>query len=672
MSQLKYRPEIDGLRAVAIILVLLFHFDLGVTGGFIGVDVFFVISGYLITSLILKEQERGEFRLSQFWARRIRRIYPASFMMVIATIAFSFWLLLPEDFEELAKSAISQQLMASNVFFWRKSGYFAGAADFKPLLHTWSLSVEEQFYLIYPAILLVLQRVRRPTALTVLLMLTISSFALGAWGVYSKPGATFFLLPTRAWEMLIGGMICYFPSPSLDRRWRNESLSLVGASLIICTALAYDASTVFPGANALLPCAGAVLLIISNSSELTYIGRLLASRPVVAIGLISYSLYLWHWPVLVLMKHYFISEGVGIRLRLIALSLSTVLAVLTYFCVEVPIRRRSLFADNKRLQIAFGGSAISVVAFSLLIINLNGIPKRFNPLALSYAASKHDRTFLSEVKPNDLVRGAIPQFGAEGEPVECMIIGDSHAMALVSGLDAACKARHISGFQITHSSTAPLLGFVKVSKYGLNGESPEFNRRAVDLAIQKEVKVVFLAAMWSLYSSEPGFEESLQVTIRELRNAGIHVAIIKDVAHPQRDVPLLLCNAVCRGVAVSSIGVSVNDYLRTNQGVAGAFDRCAEDGVSILNPLQYFVDNSDVWRVEFGGESLYRDGSHLSSRGSLRLTPMFNEFLERLQSQPRISGTQLPKSVLTRRDEVSGHRELPSNKKPQKVSRSTQ
>ena len=213
MIELKYRPDVDGLRAVAVMLVLLYHGGLGFSGGYVGVYVFFVISGFLITGLILKEQKAGTFSLRGFWARRIRRIIPAAATMALVTLAAGYFLLFPSDYEELGRSAVAQQLLVSNIFFWRHTGYFAGASELKPLLHTWSLAVEEQFYLGYPFLLLLLARFKRRMAFGVLVGLALASLAVAEYGVWNHPSPTFFFLPTRAWELLLGALICFLPEP---------------------------------------------------------------------------------------------------------------------------------------------------------------------------------------------------------------------------------------------------------------------------------------------------------------------------------------------------------------------------------------------------------------------------------------------------------------------------
>ena len=298
-----YRADIDGLRAVAIVLVVLFHATSRCPGGFIGVDVFFVISGFLITALLLDEQRRDRFRLGEFWIRRVRRLLPAAVVMVSATLIAGFWFMLPEHYEDLAKSAIAQQLLVSNVHFMRKSGYFDGSAELMPLLHTWSLAVEEQFYVGYPPLLLLLGRLPRRMMVAALVVLAAVSFAVSDWGVRTHPEATFYLLPTRAWEILIGGLICFAPMPRHRSAWVANLLAGLGMSGILLSAWLFNAVTPFPGRAALLPCLATAMVIYANSLTTTLVGRFLQMRPVVFVGLVSYSLYLWHWPILSFLRY---------------------------------------------------------------------------------------------------------------------------------------------------------------------------------------------------------------------------------------------------------------------------------------------------------------------------------------------------------------------------------
>ncbi|HYK43019.1 MAG TPA: acyltransferase, partial [Thermoanaerobaculia bacterium] len=316
-SSLSYRPEIDGLRGVAVVLVVLFHAGFGCPGGYVGVDVFFVISGFLITSLIWKDLEGERFTFARFWERRARRIVPALVAVVAATLFAGWFLLLPADYERLGRSAASQAVFAANVHFWLTGGYFAPAAAEQPLLHTWSLALEEQFYWIVPVALFLVfgarrfERRRSSMILAAIGCGIVSSFTLSVWGVAHHPSAAFYLLPTRAWELLLGSLVAFLPMRSQPSQGRavRELAAIGGVALILLAAFGYRATTPFPGAAALAPCLGAALWIRSNGRETsaspapTLAGSVL-SRPLpVFVGLASYSLYLWHWPFLAFARY---------------------------------------------------------------------------------------------------------------------------------------------------------------------------------------------------------------------------------------------------------------------------------------------------------------------------------------------------------------------------------
>jgi peptidoglycan/LPS O-acetylase OafA/YrhL len=282
-----YRPDVDGLRALAVLTVILCHAGLGCPGGFVGVDVFFVISGFLITSLLSREISEGQFSLVAFWERRIRRIFPTIFVVVLATLIAGWFLYLPEDFLTLGKSALAQTVLLANVFFFRKTGYFEDAADTHPLLHTWSLAVEEQFYLLFPLLLFFLTRCGRKSLVGGIAFLGVGSFALSVVGSYSHPAATFYLLPSRAWELMMGALLAVLPDGRKPTRWLNEAAGLAGLGLILFSVFTYTSLTRFPGVAALPPCLGAALIIFSGRSKITLVGRGLVWRPLVFIGLIS-------------------------------------------------------------------------------------------------------------------------------------------------------------------------------------------------------------------------------------------------------------------------------------------------------------------------------------------------------------------------------------------------
>jgi peptidoglycan/LPS O-acetylase OafA/YrhL len=624
-----YRADIDGLRAVAIVLVVLFHATSRCPGGFVGVDVFFTISGFLITGLLLHEQSRKEFRLADFWVRRVRRLFPAATVMVVATLVAGFFVMLPDDYADLARSAIAQQLLVSNVHFMGKSGYFDGSADLMPLLHTWSLAVEEQFYIGYPLLLLLLGRLPRRMMVAVLLVLAGISFGVSDWGVRTHQQATFYLLPTRAWEILIGGLICFAPIPRHRSAWVANLLAGLGLSGILLPAWLLNAATPFPGRAALLPCLATAMVIYANSLTTTWVGRLLQMRPVVFVGLVSYSLYLWHWPILSFLQYLRCDEPSSALLRSGAVAISFILAVVTWRYVELPFRSKDVLPQSKGLLFAAGAAMAVVLASALAIVAFRGLPRRFDPQALSFAAAAHDdNSYRRTVRLESLQRGKLPTFGNVDGAVTCLVWGDSHAMSLIPGIDAACKTRGVRGFQVTNHSTAPLLDFVARERLGLNELAPSFNRAVVDHAVTEHIDVVFIIGYWVSYADRPGFEAALRKTVHELAVAGTHVVLVRDVARFPYDPNMKLSVAVQLGRDVAKVGVPDADYRRINKRWNDLFDQMAGDNVSVLDLAPVFVDETGLWRAEQGGVSTFCDHDHLTTAGSLRAQPLFEDFFD--------------------------------------------
>ena len=328
---MKYRSEIDGLRAIAVVPVILFHarFDL-FSGGFVGVDVFFVISGYLITTIIINEMENGTFTLLRFYERRARRILPSLFFVVLCCIPAAWFLLLPSDMKDFAQSVVAVATFSSNILFWIESGYFATEAELKPLLHTWSLAVEEQYYILFPLFLMAVWRSGLRAIVGLLILMFVVSLAVAHWGAYNNPSATFYLLPTRAWELLIGAFAAFYlqrTSVSFPY-WLNNWLSAFGLAAILYSVFAFDEATPFPSLYALVPTAGTVLIILFSLRG-TWTHTILSLKSVVGLGLISYSLYLWHQPVFAFWRHYNLLEPAYTQM-LSAAFISFILAIFTF------------------------------------------------------------------------------------------------------------------------------------------------------------------------------------------------------------------------------------------------------------------------------------------------------------------------------------------------------
>ena len=363
---MKYRAEIDGLRAIAVVPIILFHAGFEYfSGGFVGVDVFFVISGYLITTIILSEKEQGTFSLVNFYERRFRRILPALFMVMLVSLIFSLLWLMPSYMEDFSQSLMAVSTFSSNILFWHESGYWEISNELKPLLHTWSLAVEEQYYVLYPLFLMQIWHFRKDWILGSFIVIAAISLATAQWGAYNKPIPTFYLLPTRGWELAIGAGIAYYflyrkqtVRTLLSHKSVNEVLGLLGLLMISYAVYVFDKGTPFPSLYALVPTVGTGLIILFSSSQ-TMVGRLLSIKPLVAVGLISYGTYLWHWPLIVFARHLSITEPSELTFAILAL-LTFPLAYLSWRYIEKPFRTKSIFSRKAIFTLSFIGSVLFI------------------------------------------------------------------------------------------------------------------------------------------------------------------------------------------------------------------------------------------------------------------------------------------------------------------------
>lgn len=424
-----YRPDIDGLRAVAILSVIFFHaFPAIVRGGFIGVDIFFVISGYLISGIILKNLKNNLFSFKDFYIRRIRRIFPALLIVLISVYFFGWFFLTPREFEFLNQQIAGGAGFISNFIFWRQSGYFDIVGEKKPLLHLWSLAVEEQFYIFWPIALWLFWRLK-VNLLLATGVVALTSFALNIYTIGIDPVADFYSPLTRFWELLIGGVLAtmtVLPSnKSLIKLEGNNALSILGLVLIISSVFLFSKNLGFPGWWALIPALGASMLIFVGSGA--FINRLiLNSKPMIWIGLISYPLYLWHWPILSLARIY-LGKDLGFVGAFFALSISATLAWTTYFFIEKPIRSK-----------VKGGYPIIILILALLAIGVlgflskeaNGLPKRFGIPELKRT---NQLTGCENIVKNGVLYPC--SFGRPDSEKLILVYGDSHAGHLTAALE---------------------------------------------------------------------------------------------------------------------------------------------------------------------------------------------------------------------------------------------
>ena len=435
---MKYRPEIDGLRAIAVIPVILFHAGFGLfSGGFVGVDVFFVISGYLITSLIINDVKKKQFSIVTFYERRARRILPALYSTVLLSSIFAYLTLLPHDLISFSKSAASIPLFFSNFFFWSERGYFGAATELKPLIHTWSLAVEEQFYIVYPLILAPLYLRYHKTLYSLLVLGFIISLAASFYVTQLHFETAFYLPFTRAWELLIGCFIAFYASQGkaiTSPRIYSELISIIGVSLILYAYVNFNHTTMFPYVNALVPTLGTALVILGTRRK-TIIRSFLSFKPIIYIGLISYSLYLVHQPIFAYARHINNFE----EQKLLLITTSFLLATISYRFIESPFRDKKLISSSSLLWASVGGTLL-IFTISGIFLSANGFPNRYND---------GDRKILAQLseypgynsKLFDSLKLADFQ---ESNRKKVLLIGDSHAKDFLNVLNESGQLKLIS------------------------------------------------------------------------------------------------------------------------------------------------------------------------------------------------------------------------------------
>jgi peptidoglycan/LPS O-acetylase OafA/YrhL len=456
---LRYRADIDGLRAVAVLIVLAFHAELKrVPGGFVGVDVFFVISGYLISSIVFSEIAASRFSVIGFYERRVRRIFPALFGMLAVSSVFAAIYLLPGELVDYAKSLLAATASISNLYFWQHSGYFDSTAS-QPLIHTWSLAVEEQFYVFFPLFLVLVRRFF-PERLRVSVIALFFISLVASVVVVSQNQETAFYVPyTRAWELLLGTILSLGMFPRLREGWLRNLATLTGLGLITFSAIFYTQYTVFPGLSALVPCVGSALIIGAGESGPSLVGALLSWRPVVFIGLISYSLYLWHWPVIVL-RRMGLLVGVGALAShryaalvssrrfdiLLEVSLSFLLAVLSWRFIERPFRSGPLRLAGRSLFALAGTILLIFMGLSSWAVFAGGFRGRFPAGALQIASSLNRKDEASATRLGSCFITSDYHFEKYNSDVclsqdrdkkNYLLLGDSHSAMLWNALSSA-------------------------------------------------------------------------------------------------------------------------------------------------------------------------------------------------------------------------------------------
>jgi peptidoglycan/LPS O-acetylase OafA/YrhL len=622
-DKLVYRPDIDGLRALAVVGVLIFHaFPGALRGGFTGVDIFFVISGFLITRIIAGEAAQGHFSIAAFYGRRIQRIFPALLLVMACCVAFGWFALFPDELKMLGKHVFGGSAFLSNIFLWREVGYFDTAAETKPLLHLWSLGIEEQFYVAWP--LLILWAAPRRKILLCAGILAALSFALNVGGIRAFPSATFYLPAARAWELLAGALLaCAGTVTSLGDRASKRQLDLISLLGLLMIALSYGLISkdhAFPGWWALLPVAGAVLLIAAGPHGA--VNRVLASKPLVGIGLISYPLYLWHWPLLSFAQ--IVESGTpSAALRGAAVVLAVLLAWATWRLLERPLRGWR----TPRARVAILSAAmVAVAAGGALLYARDGLPQRS---AIAESERKQKALILVEDVANaaackqrygfDTLYKYCLQTWPERHPTVALI-GDSHAYHVSAGLGAWYRSQGEN--MVMFGTRIPYWGLDPAS----GDEYQAVTQRMLELTLEiPTIHTVLISTAAKLSDGNTVHIAALRETLRRYTEAGKKVIFLHDV--PALGFEPRSC--------IRRAGIASSTTRRDCSITRAEFERNTADHERLLaailadfptvqqfRPAEALCDAKRC-RVDVDGTLMYRDNNHLSYEGDLRVGAAF-------------------------------------------------
>ncbi len=649
-----YRPDCDGIRFLAIVSVVLYHAGVPLlTGGFTGVDIFFVISGYLIGGHIFMDLLNGAFSFSQFYRRRAKRILPAFFLMLIATLIAGVVLLSPYELTEMVKSGFAAALSASNIYFWRYTDYFASNSELNPLLMTWSLGVEEQFYILIPISMVLLAQVRRKLVLPAIVAVCVVSFFYAMYAVTKSPLVAFYMLPARAWELGAGVTLAVMEL----RKQRTvvsgplaQWASALGSVLVLAPITLLSAATPFPGAAALPSVLGTALIIASPEG---WINRRILSLPLlVFIGRISYSWYLWHWPVLSFF--HIMREGkLPASIAALAVVLSLGAAIASYYAVEQPFRKSERAAGP--LLIRYGLLSLALLVACAGIWLTRGLPQRSPQVATAdyeLEAMKHNPCLISS-------RGSTPRLSAKcydpsaaGGTVA--LWGDSHSAALAPGLRDVAKAQGYGFAQLGQTGCLPLIG---AAEYRAN--SPEVARNCMDfnhnvlnfLQASADIKMVVLVGFWerpfqpesaqwlvreheqsraraSLAEQEGMFVAGLETTIQSLQASDKQVILMNDVPSFAFDPHAIFrnCEMPLRHKIAgwlgdeSSCGAESGPVLSPTASAltASLLDQVtkASPGIELVDLRKNLCNEQGDCAYQHNRQELYIDAVHLSDTGA--------------------------------------------------------
>ena len=634
-----YRNDIDGLRAIAVMAVILYHLDFTfVPGGFIGVDIFFVISGFLITQTIQKDILANKFTITHFYVKRIRRIVPALFVTTFVTILFALLILPINELKEFSLSLLSVSTFTSNIFFWRNLDYFSVAAELKPLLHTWSLGIEEQFYIIFPIFMLWTKNLTYIKILFWVLIFLFLSFALSVspLGV-DHPSANFYLPVTRFWELFMGAALALsIKYISNNSKYLNNFLALIGLLLILLPMVLLDQHSIFPGMNAFYPVAGATLIIYSGSGYKTFVSFFLSNKYIGYIGLISFSLYLWHWPIIALTKHIIIGEF-SIKLQLIILIITVILSALTYKFVEQPFRINQKLKNF--LQIKAG--LITLISLAVMAIAIY----IFVFIRIDYQEKNTPQMNTNCFKTKETLESTKEcSFGDKDSEKIFLLYGDSHSESMYPVYQKLALENGWRGIPVSFHACAPLFDIFRHDGYvSTTNCTGEYSNNVQEfLEDNKEnIDMVFLVSRWTIYEKGWFKNGRLQqknthfISDKETKSKNsedsskvLKKAIIRTVDKISgtlniptvilKPIPILQAN-----ISRFTPNITKEEYLEQRNFIDIIFSSLEQNPlINIIDPIDIFCPTDICKMYDDDNNALYKDDNHVNYEGSLSLYPL--------------------------------------------------
>lgn len=672
----KRRDDIDGLRAVALFFVMLYHAAFGLTRGlFIGVDMFFFISGYFIAHGLLRDLDGGRFSLGGFYLRRLWRIVPPLAVVALCCIVPAYLWFTPPDLIQFGKTLLSVLTFVSNYFFYSQGGYFDAPLESNPFLPTWFLSVQVQFYLVFPLLIYFFHR-RFPKRLPafVLALLT-GSLVLSQISVSVYPKAAYFMLYSRFWELVLGSLVAILQLRGTLRRvslpgWAAECLGWGAVAVVVACGLRYTPNTPFPGLTALPVCLGTAILVVLPlvARRPPSVSVLLGLRPLAFIGVISYSVYLWHWPIFVYLKEYLMVHLLSVRMRFFAILCSLVVGLLSWFLLERGLG--NVKGLGKRWKAGIMLVPVCVAAVFLAVASAtSGLPNRFPPEAQPYidvlaemheAAVTGDAVQVHDIAPETIEKVDIDDAGVyalgkgDGAKPTFLVWGDSHAYHIGALFEHIADELSIDGLLFTSSGFPPLLGAYRPYNDATQAKREsrmKLMRAAAEMVRLKRIPVVLLVGYWRLYperdltASLPdgktlagyaAFELGLDNMVASLEEMGCEVWILRSIPSFPLSIPLMAMRTLQRGGDPRRVRFGVEEHNKKEAEVNGVLDEIARrhPSVKFIDPVPALCPDG-ACRFEVDNLPLYFDDNHLSKRGALYLEPAFADFIASLKKHAR-------------------------------------